>query len=98
MNEQAEYYRRMLREQLPVLTRQYGVASLALFGSRIRGDAEATSDLDVLVGFHESPSLLRLIELENELTDLLGVKVDLVLRDSLKPRIGQRILAEATPV
>ena len=98
MNEQAEHYRRILREQLPTLTDQYGVESLALFGSRIRGDAVATSDLDILVSFHESPSLLRLIELENELTDLLGVKVDLVLRNALKPRIGQRILAEATPV
>jgi predicted nucleotidyltransferase len=42
--------------------------------------------------------LLRFIELENELSDELGVKVDLVMREALKPRIGERILEEVVPV
>lgn len=98
MNEQAEDYRRILREQLPMLDEQFAVASLAIFGSRARGEAGDSSDLDVLVTFHQTPSLIRLIELENYLSDLLKLKVDLAMAENLKPRIGQRIFAEATPV
>ncbi len=98
MSARLETFRRLLHEQLPYLAEQYQVASLELFGSHVRGDARQDSDLDVLVTFHRPPSLLRLIELEQRLSDMLAVKVDLVLRNSLKPRIGARILAEATPV
>ena len=44
------------------------------------------------------PALLGLIEMENYLSDLLGVKVDLVVRESLKPHIGKRVLREVVPV
>jgi predicted nucleotidyltransferase len=44
------------------------------------------------------PGLLKFIELENYLTDLLGIKVDLVMQENLKPRIGKRILREVVPV
>ena len=90
--------RTLLREQLPFLAERYAVASLGLFGSRVRGEHRADSDLDVLVTFDTAPSLFRLVELENYLSDLLGVKVDLVLRDALKPHLRQPILAEVIPV
>jgi predicted nucleotidyltransferase len=64
----------------------------------VRGDERPASDLDVLVTFEESPGLLRFMELENYLSDLLGVMVDLVMRSALKPGIGERILEEAVPV
>ncbi len=48
--------------------------------------------------FHQTPSLLRFIELENYLSDELGVRVDLVLRDSLKPHIGENVLTEVVSV
>jgi hypothetical protein len=64
----------------------------------VRRENRPDSDLDVLVTFTSTPSLIGLLELENELSDLLGIKVDLVMRDALKPRIGQRILAEVIPV
>jgi uncharacterized protein len=51
-----------------------------------------------LVTFKEVPSLLTFIAMENYLSDLLGVKVDLVMKDSLKPKIGQHILREAISV
>ena len=98
MNEIARNYQQRLHQELPFLTAQYQVASLGLFGSYLHGTQRPDSDLDVLVSFSETPSLLRLIELENYLGDLLQVKVDLVLRDSLKPRIGERILQEVVPV
>jgi predicted nucleotidyltransferase len=98
MNKTVEYYRSVLHHQLPVLRKQFHVATLGLFGSYVRGTQRADSDLDVLVTFDELPSLFRLIELENQLGDLLGLKVDLVVRDSLKPRIGERIRREVVPV
>jgi predicted nucleotidyltransferase len=90
--------RRTLRDQLPALRERWGVDSLEIFGSRVRGDEREDSDLDVLVTLQRPIGLFQIVELEHALTDLLGVKVDLVLRDSLKPRIGERILAEAIPL
>ena len=87
-----------LRRQLPLLADRYRVKSLGLFGSYVRQESRADSDLDLLVTFSELPSLLGFIELENYFSDTLGVKVDLVMKDALKPRIGERILNEAVPV
>lgn len=86
--------RRVLREQLPLLREQYHVESLGIFGSYLRGEAHRGSDLDLLVRFKQAPGLFGLVALENHLSDLLGVPVDLVVADSLKPKIGRRVLAE----
>ena len=69
-----------------------------LFGSFVRGDDCEGSDLDLLVTFDEVPTLFEFLEIENYLSDELGIKVDLVMKDSLKPAIGKRILEEAQPV
>ena len=87
-----------LRQRLPTLAERYGVETLEVFGSYVRAEQKADSDLDVLVTFQEAPSLLTFIALENYLSDELGVKVDLVMKDSLKPAIGKVILSEAMPV
>lgn len=88
----------ILREQVPLLTERYSVEQLEVFGSYVRAEQKKNSDLDVLVTFKEAPSLLTFIAIENYLSDLLGVKVDLVMKDSLKPTIGKNILREAIPV
>ena len=90
--------RDILRAELPRLTECYEVASLGVFGSRVRGDAGPDSDLDILVRFLKTPGLLRFIELENHLSDLLGLRVDLVMAQALKPAIGKRVLEEVIPV
>jgi predicted nucleotidyltransferase len=90
--------RGILREHLPMLEDRYDVASLGIFGSYARGDARPESDLDVLVRFRRVPGLIRFIELENYLSDILGVRVDLVRAEAVKPNIGRRILAEVEPV
>lgn len=87
-----------LRQQLPELAEKYHVRSLEVFGSYVRDEQTAESDLDVLVTFSRTPSLFSFIELENYLSDTLGIKVDLVMKTSLKPRLEQRILSEAVPV
>ena len=89
---------RVLRRVLPELAARYSVKSLAVFGSYARNEQGSSSDLDLLVEFIEPPSLLKFIEIENNLSDLLGVKVDLVMKDALKPRIGVHVLSEAIPI
>jgi len=84
-----------LRVMMPVLREKYHVGTLAVFGSYVRGEANSQSDLDILVTFDQVPTLFQYIALENLLSDKLGVKVDLVMKDSLKPEIGKTILAEA---
>ena len=90
--------REKLHGQLALLSEQYQVKSLGMFGSYVRHEQSTSSDLDLLVAFNEMPGLLKFIELENYLTDLLGIKVDLVMQENLKPRIGKRILREVLPV
>jgi uncharacterized protein len=87
-----------LRQQMPELERRYKVKTLGVFGSYIRGEQHKGSDLDLLVEFYEPPSLLKFIEMEYYLSDLLGVKVDLVMQDALKPAIGKRVLSEVIAV
>ena len=88
----------ILRQQLPMLAERYSVETLEVFGSYVRSEQQKDSDLDMLVTFKEVPSLLTFIAIENYLSDLLGIKVDLVMKDSLKPKIGGQIRREAIPV
>jgi hypothetical protein len=85
-----------LRRHLPDLARQYGIKSLGVFGSYIRNEQTPESDLDVLVEFDDlsQQSLFSIVGIEHTLSDLLGVRVDLVLREGLKPAIGRYILDE----
>jgi predicted nucleotidyltransferase len=64
--------------------KEYKPLKVGIFGSFARGDNKKTSDLDILVEFKESPSLLTLIKLENDLSEVLGIKVDLVTTGALK--------------
>lgn len=89
---------RDLRELMPSLKERYRVSSLSLFGSWVRGEQTAESDLDILVEFVEPPGLISFLTLEEELSNRLGMKVDLVMKGALKPAIGSRILREAVPV
>jgi uncharacterized protein len=87
-----------LRSLMPELRKRYDVETLEVFGSRVRNDADVQSDIDVLITFTKTPDLLTFIALEDELSDKLGTRVDLVMRRSLKPRLRDRILSEAVPV
>jgi uncharacterized protein len=88
-----------LRSHLPELRRRYGIRSLAVFGSYVRGEQKRGSDLDLLVEFDDRGlSLFDFVKIENYLSEILGVKVDLVERSTLKPAIGRHILEEALPI
>ena len=79
------------------ICRRHLVRELSLFGSAARGEMRADSDIDMLVDYSSEarPSLLDLIAMKNELSDLLGRPVDLGVKRALKPRFRDRILAEA---
>lgn len=91
-------YLRTLRQHLPELAEKYHVRSLEVFGSYVRNEQTPESDLDVLVTFERAPGLFEFIELRDRLSDVLGVKVDLVMKKALKPRLEKRILHEAIAV
>ena len=83
---------------LPVLRERYRVRTLEVFGSSVRGEARPGSDLDVLVTFDETSTLFEFVALENYLSGVLEIKVDLVMKESLKPRLARYILEEAQAV
>jgi len=91
-----EQIKKKLEELKPELKKQFKVKSIGIFGSYVRGEEGKGSDLDILVDFEEKAnlSLLDFIRIENYLSEKLGVKVDLVERETLKPRIGKHILGE----
>lgn len=79
------------------ICRRYQVKELAVFGSAARGEMRADSDIDLLVDFlpEARPGLLGLAAMMQDLSDLLGRRVDLGVKPALKPRMRSRILAEA---
>lgn len=94
----AAYFSKILRQHLPKLTQEYNISYLGLFGSYVRGEQKEDSDLDILVEFSKEPDLLEFIGLKQELSEILGVEVDLAMKNALKPRIGKRILEEVVQV
>ena len=95
---EAEIYIRKLHEMFPELKEKYHVSYLGVFGSYVRGEQKPGSDLDVLVEFSRIPTIFKFVNLENYLSEALGVKVDLVMKDALKPNIGKYILSEVEAV
>lgn len=94
-----EQFARILREHGDDLRRRYGVKTLGIFGSYARGEQRRHSDLDILVEFDDRIiTLFDIVNLEEELSRLLSVKVDLVEKQALKPSIGKQILQEVIPV
>jgi len=88
--------RHTLAQQKSLLAQKYGVAAIGIFGSRVRGEQTNDSDLDILVEL-EKPiriGLLAFIGMQNYLSDLLNMKVDLSIRDDLKPLIGKHVMEE----
>ena len=80
------------------LQKRYRVKELGVFGSVVRGEQKGTSDVDILVEFEKPIGFFTFLELEEYLSNLLGVKVDLVSKKALKPTIGRYILQEVIPV
>lgn len=87
-----------LRQELPYIQKEFDVDEVELFGSYLNNEQTSKSDLDLLVTFKKTPGLFKFLKLENYLTNTLKIKVDLVLKDSIKPMLKNRILSNTLPL
>lgn len=87
-----------IKGMMPYLSKVYSVKSLEVLGSLVRNEQNENSDLDLLVTFSKVPGLIKFLSLKYYLYDTLGIKVDLVMKSSLKSRISKFVLSEAIPV
>ena len=84
------------KEEILKIAARHGARNVRVFGSVVRGEADESSDLDLLVSFDPEASLLQHAALIRELRELLGCPVDVVDDDGLRPRMRDRVLNEAT--
>jgi len=89
---------RAKREEILRLCARYGATDVRVFGSVARGEADAASDVDLVVRFEPGRSLLDHAALWLELEALLGCRVDVLSESGLKPRIREKVLKEAIPL
>jgi uncharacterized protein len=86
----------VLRQEKPHLQKHFGIVSIGVFGSLVRGEQTLTSDIDILIEYDAASSLSVFdgITIEKKLSHLLGRNVDIVTLPALKKHIGERILRE----
>jgi len=85
---------KILKENKAILAERFKVQEIGIFGSYVRGEQKEKSDVDILVSFYEPISLLKLVSLENFLSALTGVKIDIVPKEDIRPELKERILGE----
>ncbi|MDI6810795.1 MAG: nucleotidyltransferase family protein [archaeon] len=98
MNDELERIIKTLAAHKEELKQRYKVKEIGIFGSVVRGEQKGTSDVDILVEFEKPIGFFTFLELEEYLSNLLGLKVDLVSKKALKPNIGRYILQEVIPI
>lgn len=81
-------------EKIISFLHQYGAEKVCVFGSYARREARPDSDLDLMVWFKEQQSLLGMVRIERELSELLGVKIDLLTEQAVSPYLIDRIRQE----
>jgi len=86
-----------IKKMIEIL-KKHGVKSVKIFGSYVRGEAKPDSDLDVIVEFSERKSLLEIVGIEQELEDILGIKVDLLTEAAISPYLREKIEKESKVV
>ena len=88
----------ILGEHKFTIENKFKVKEMSIFGSHVRGEQKDDSDIDILVEFNEPVGFFTFLDLEEFLSEVLGAKVDLVLKKALKPGIGKNILQERISV
>jgi predicted nucleotidyltransferase len=90
--------RQILAAHKEDLRDKYKVIEIGIFGSYVKGEQKKTSDVDVLVEFERPVSLLHIVSLENHLSDILGLKVDVVPKKNIRAELKDSIIKEAIPI
>lgn len=88
----------IIRKNRDVLAEKYGVAVVGVFGSYVRGEQREKSDIDLLVDILRPISLLELVGAEIYLSEILGLRVDLVPKRDVREELRETILAEAVAI
>ena len=86
------------RDEILGIAARYGARNIRVFGSAARGEARSDSDIDLLVDLEPGRSLLDHVGLWQDLEELLGCRVDVVVEGGISPYLQETILAEATPL
>ncbi len=86
--------REELFKKIAQLLKNQGARKIAVFGSYVRGEEKPGSDIDIIVEFSERKSLLELVRIERELSEVLGIKVDLLTEKSISPYLIDTIRKE----
>jgi hypothetical protein len=83
------------RGEILEIARRYGASDVRIIGSVARGDTRRDSDLDLVVRFEAGRSLLDQGGLVMDLRELLGVEVDVIDEEAMRPRFRSKVLREA---
>ena len=86
--------RELLFRKLARMLKARGASRVAVFGSYARGEERPGSDLDIIVRFSDRKSLFDITEIEQELSEKLGLNVDLLTEKSISPYLIDRIRKE----
>jgi len=84
-----------IEEKVISFLKNCGAKKISVFGSYVRGEATSASDLDIIVDFDENISLLDIVGFEFELTEQLGIKVEILTEKAISPYIIEDVLSEA---
>jgi hypothetical protein len=93
-----EEIKKIITQHRDTLSERYGVSVVGVFGSYVREEERLSSDLDLLAEIHRPISLLDLIGAEQYLEEVLGMKVDLVPKRSLRAELRDTILKETVAI
>lgn len=86
------------RGEILAVAERYGITNVRVFGSVARREAREDSDLDLLVTFPRTASLLTHAAFQRELSDLLGLRVEIASDRGLRERVRTTVLQEAMPL
>lgn len=88
----------LLKSHKKEFEEKYHIKDIGVFGSYVKGIQNKTSDIDILVTFGKPVSLLHIVSFENYLSDMLGIKVDVVPKNNIRKELKDSILKETVPV
>lgn len=84
-----------IKERVISFLKECGAKKISIFGSYVRGEATSESDLDIIAEFDESISLLDIVSFEMDLSEQIGIKVELLTEKAISPYIIEEVLEEA---
>ncbi len=84
-----------IKERVISFLKECGAKKISIFGSYVRGEATSESDLDIIADFDENISLLDIVSFEMDLSEQIGIKVELLTEKAISPYIIEEVLEEA---